>query len=346
MRWWRYGLLALLTATPSLAMAEVPVEYAARIEPRFPGVAALGPLAVTAFTGPDGKEFAAALRAELQSAEVDGRAFYTVRNLDDAAKTDTPALAVKAGAAGRVAAVFAGTVAKAAIDRQEYKQDQARCAEAGILHCSKTETVAVPCLKYTGTYVVTPAVYVVADAKVFYTETVTVHGDFSTCSETASQSSFDKLLSAMTAAKRVGVIVITTPEQLMVKLRGDAAALVRSHLTPTTKKIKVTFKDHAPELGKADQAQFHSAAQFARANRLDRACGIFETLSTPDKANNVALLYNLGVCQEALEPDRPAAALEYYAKADQRTTTPDRLVSEAFLRVKALVDALPPGQRR
>jgi hypothetical protein len=324
----------------------VPIEYQTRLEPRFPGVAKLGAVAIAPFTGADGKEFTAALRAELQAAEVDSRAFYTIRNLDDAAKIDSPASAIKAAQAAGVAAVFFGSVGKAVIDKTEYKQDQTHCTESGVLHCSKSETVQIPCTKYAGTYIVTPAVHVVADAKIFYTETVTVQRSFSTCSETPTPTGFDKIIAKMTEIKHANDVVITTPEQLLIKLRGDAAIAVRQHLTPTTKKIKVIFKDNARDLAKADQEQFRSAAQFARANRLDRACGIFETLSTPDKANNVALLYNLGVCQEALEPDRPAAALEYYAKADQQTKTPDRLVSEAFLRVKTLVDALPPSQRR
>ena len=343
---WRLALLAVFVLAPSLAAADVPVEYQSRIEPRFPGVAALGPLAIAPFTGVDGKDFTAAVRGELQAAEVDGRAFYTIRNLDDAAKVDTPAAAIKAGQAAGVAAVLYGSVGMAAIDKTDYTQDQAHCTESGILHCSKSETKQVPCTKYAGSYIVTPAVYVVANAKVFYTETVTVQASFSTCAETPVLSGFDKVIAKMTEIKHAGEVIITTPEQLLIKLRSDAAIAVRQHLTPTMKTIKVVFKDYAPDLDKVNQAQFRSAAQFARAKRLDRACGIFETIATPQTLTNFALLYNLGVCQEALEPDRPAAALEYYTKADQRTKAPDRLISDALLRMKAQVDALPVGARR
>ncbi len=344
MRW--CVLFAVFLLAPAMVAADVPIEYQTRIEPRFPGVAALGTVAIAPFTGTDGKDFAAALRTELQSAEVDSRTFYTVRNLDEAAKIDSPTAAVKAGQAAGVAAVFFGTVDRATIDKTDYKQDQTRCVESSILHCAKNETVQIPCSKYAGTYVVTPAVHVVATAKIFYTETVTVQRSFSTCSETAAVSGFDKIIAKMTEIKHANDVVITTPEALLIRLRSDAAGAVRSHLTPTMKTIKVTFKDYAPDLDKATQAQFRSAAQFARAKRLDRACGIFETISTPETLQNFALLYNLGVCQEALEPDRPAAALEYYAKADQRTKTPDKLVSEAFLRMKTQVAALPPTARK
>lgn len=343
---WRGALLGLLLLVPSLAAADVPIEYQARIEPRFPGVAKLGALAIAPFTGSDGKEFAAAVRAELQAAEVDGRAFYTIRNLDEAAKIDTPASAIKAAQAAGVAAVLYGVVGSAAIVKTDYKQDQARCTESGILHCSKSETVQIPCTKYAGTYIVTPAVYVVSDARVFYIETVTVQRGFSTCAETVAPTGFDKIIAKMTEIKHANDVVITTPEALLLKLRSDAATAVRQHLTPTMKSIKVIFKDYASDLDKVNQAQFRSAAQFARAKRLDRACGIFETMATPETEKNPALLYNLGVCQEALEPDRPAAALEYYTKADQRTKIPDKLVSEALLRMKAQVDALPPPTRK
>ncbi len=342
MRWLRRLALGLLL-WPTLAVADVPIDYVAQVEPRYPGLAALGPTAVAGFTGNDGKAFAAALRGELQSAEVDSRAYYTVRNLDDThGPIDTPVTAVHAGAAGGVTTVFTG-VADLTIVTTDYKQDRKQCTESGILHCAKNETVAVPCTRYNGTYVVTPSVYRVADSKLFYTETVTVQADFSTCAEAAAVSGLDKVLAAMTAAAKKDVPV-TSREQLVARLRTNAADEVRSHLTPTTKKIKVVFKDTARDLAKADQDSFRSAAQFARAKRLDRACGIFETLETPDKANNVALLYNLGVCQEALEPDRPADALKYYNKADQRTTTPDRLVSDAVLRMRAQVDAMPKAK--
>jgi hypothetical protein len=86
-----------------------------------------------------------------------------------------------------------------------------------------------------------------------------VHGDFSTCSETVKPSGLDKILAAMTAATKKDVPV-TTPEQLLTRLRSEAAAEVRTHLTPTTKKIKVTFKDNARDLAKADQEAFRSAA--------------------------------------------------------------------------------------
>ena len=342
---WRGALLASFLLVPSLAAADVPIEYQTRIEPRFPGVTKLGALAIAPFTGSDGKEFAAAVRAELQAAEVDGRAFYTIRNLDEAAKIDTPASAIKAAQAAGVAAVLYGVVGRAAIDKTDYKQDQAHCAESGILHCSKSETVPVPCTKYAGTYVVTPAVYVVADAKVFYTETVTAQRSFSTCSEAPVLSGFDKIIAKMTEIKHANDIVITTPEGLLTQLRSDAAVAVRTHLTPTMKTIKVTFKDYAPDLDKVNQAQFRSAAAFVRAKRLDRACGIYETISTPETMKNFALLYNLGVCQEALEPDRPAAALVYYTKADQQTKAPDKLVSEALIRMHTQVDAHPAAKR-
>ena len=40
-------------------------------------------------------------------------------------------------------------------------------------------------------------------------------------------------------------------------------------------------------------------------------------------------------------PENPSAALEYYVKADQLLSKPDRLVTEALLRAKTMVD----GQR-
>lgn len=346
------ALLFVLAAVLPLAVparADTPIEYEARFAPKTPGVPALGAIAILDFTGAEGREFANALRAELQRAELEGRPVFNIRNRDDAAAPPADkAGAVRAGQQINANAVFFGAVTKAEIIKTDFKKDDRRCVGSSVPgFCSKYETVTLPCTRYSGSYSVNPSLYAIPDGREFYTEAVAVEREFSTCNGAVlNPSTIDKIITAFKTKKELPDEDISTPEALMVKLRTMAVATVREHITPYTKKIKVVFKDKSPELGSKDSEQFRSGVQFVKAGRLDRACGIFETLMTPDKASNVPLLYNLGACQEALEPDRPASALEYYSKADQKTTKPDALVSQSYLRMKAMVDAQREAARR
>ena len=109
-------------------------------------------------------------------------------------------------------------------------------------------------------------------------------------------------------------------------------------VAPYNKDIEVALKDKAGTFSKPDGTQFENAVAFANAGRMDRACSTFETLYAGEaNKGNISLLYNMGVCQEVLLPDEPAAALEYYAKADQLLSRPDKLVSDAYVRMKGMV---------
>ena len=103
--------------------------------------------------------------------------------------------------------------------------------------------------------------------------------------------------------------------------------------------LKLATRITALNMPKPAQITFESGTPFIKADRLDRACSIWEVMeSDPTAATSISLLYNLGVCQEALVPENPSAALEYYVKADQLTIKPDKLVSAALLRAKEMVE--------
>jgi hypothetical protein len=52
---------------------------------------------------------------------------------------------------------------------------------------------------------------------------------------------------------------------------------------------------------------------------------------------SVTLNYNIGVCSEALLPDDPSKAFEYYNQADQLLKSPNKMVSAALARSRELM---------
>lgn len=335
---------ALATVAP--AGADKVARYDARIAAKYPAVAAAKSVGVLNFNGKDGENFTAALVAALNAATLDGAPQFSVKTMesmnfksDSAISKAETAAAIRQGQKLGVAVVFTGATTTVAINTTNFtKQEQVCGSGIPLLGCKNPRTQNIPCNGVIGQYSVAPRALRVDTGAVIFSEPVTVKGEYQVCNGQLQNAPggglFDVFKKKDAAAKEA---VVNTPDALLDKLRRDAAEAIRQQVAPYNRSVTVQLKEKAPGLSKGDMTQFAGAVEFAGAGRMDRACSIFETLNAGANANNVALLYNLGVCQEVLLPDRPAAALEYYAKADQLLTRPDKLVSDAYLRTKAMV---------
>ncbi len=336
-------MAALATAAP--AGADKVARYDARIAAKYPAVAAAKSVGVLNFNGKDGENFTAALVAALNAATLDGTPQFSVKTMESMnfksessiSKAETAA-AIRQGQKLGVAVVFTGATTTVAINTTNFtKQEQVCGSGIPLLGCKNPRTQNIPCNGVIGQYSVAPRAIRVDTGAVIFSEPVTAKGEYQVCNGQVQNSGgglFDVFRKKDAAAKEA---VVNTPDALLDKLRRDAAEAIRQQVAPYNRSVTVQLKEKAPGLSKSDMAQFAGAVEFAGAGRMDRACSIFETLNAGANASNVALLYNLGVCQEVLLPDRPAAALEYYAKADQLLTRPDKLVSDAYLRTKNMV---------
>jgi hypothetical protein len=339
------GALVLGGTTAALAKG---VAYSARYKAKYPAVADGGSIAVVNFNGKDGDNFADALASELQSAELDGAPIFQVKTIDsmnyrstgDISKAEV-ATAIRTGQKLGVRTVFTGTVSSASVNSTNYTKEESVCTEsAGLFKCKKTETRQIPCNKVVGQYTVTPRAIRVENGSVIFAETISTQGEYSVCNgQLQGNASLSDLFGGLFGKKSATPAPppVASPDALLAKLRQDATGAIRRMVAPYNKTVNVTLKEKATGLTKPENQQFANAIAFANVGRMDRACGIFETLSTDANKANVALLYNLGVCQEVLLPDEPAAALEYYSKADQLLDKPDKLVSDAYVRMKAMV---------
>lgn len=346
---WSTGAVVGLVVLASAAMAEKNIKYDARINAKYPGVADGGPIAVVNFNGKDGENFANTLASELQSAQLDGKPVFNVRTIEsmnyrskgDSSKAEVAA-AIRTGQKLGVGTVFTGTVTAASVVSTDFTKEESTCVEsAGLFKCKRSEMRKVPCTKVVGQYSVTPRAIRVSNGSVVFAEAVSKAGEYSVCDgQLQATGSIGDMLGNIFGRKKDSNAAppVASPDALLTKLRQDAAGAIRLLVAPYNKSINVTLKDRSSGLAKADNQQFGNAIEFGNAGRMDRACSIFETLFANDaNKNNVGLLYNLGVCQEVLLPDEPAAALEYYAKADQLLSKPDKLISDAYLRMKGMV---------
>ncbi|MDG2528924.1 hypothetical protein [Caulobacter endophyticus] len=365
---WTFALISIAGA----AQAADTVRYEGRFAAKFPEAAKLNQIAVLAFTGPDGGNFSAALAAELQSAVLDGQQVFSVKTMegltgDGKAPTTKPgvevAAAIRSGNKLGAQAVYIGEVTSAKISRANRTEQRSYCAEPdGFLKCKRQATRNVSCTRIVVDYAVAPRAINVSTGAIVYSQTIVDQGSYDICdgqTQAVNQNLGDTFRglgqqlrslagpSSNSQGDAPQQPAVMTEDALVSQVRNRVAEKVRRQVAPYNQIVNVTFKRKAPELPKGDQERFKSAGEFGDIGRLDRACGIWESIAaSPAAANSVSLLYNLGVCQEALLPDDPNAALEYYAKADQLLSKPDKLVSDAYVRTKRMVDAQRSIQKR
>jgi hypothetical protein len=295
----------------------------------------------------------------------DGKNYFDLKTLDGlnyappSGKAATPnaeiAAAIRAGQKLGVEAVFVGEIISAAISRADYTEQRQVCIDKGnkIIGCNTMGNVTVQCRKTTVNYSAVPRLIAVGTSKVVYSETVSEEDYFDQCNgelkskpgETTWADVGCSLAAIFGGCKKNDdpdavkkKAPVSTEEGLIVSVREKVAESIRRSVAPFNFKVDVEFKTEARELPKALQAKFKSAAEFAKANRLDRACSDWEAMGTGLETGSVSLLYNLGVCQEVLVPEDPASARAYFVKADQYLEKPDKLINKALERTAKMVD--------
>lgn len=361
----RSNLVAVLSTclalAPIHAQAGKTAQYSGRFAAKYAEVAQAGSVGVLRFKGRDGEVFAASLTASLQSAEIDGQQLLAVKpiegmNFKSAQDMSTAeiAAAVQLGRKLGVKVVMTGLISTAAVTSSDFTRTESVCLKSkGLFKCEQAAPRTVQCTKYSGQYTVTPKAVRVADSALIYSETLSAQDSFTTCGGQVQAETVQEMFSGLGALVGRGPstpVRAASPEELLDRMRAKVVEQIRQHIVPYNKTVTVTFRDETNQLSKPAQANLKNALDFAQAGRLDRACSILETMMDDSTRENVTLLYNLGVCQEVLLPEDPSAALEYYAKADQLLTKPDKLVSAAYLRTKAMAssefDQPQPGRAR
>lgn len=346
------GLALLGAAVPAQAFDDA--IYKGRFAAQFFEAGQLRTISVLPFAGPDGDNFAKALAAEMRAVVLNEDQWYNVKAPDGIDKAqalgvatagDNSSGAVTAGKKLDVKAIYTGTVQQARISRTDRNEITTECADGS--DCKTKTPRNIVCTRIVLEYAVAARIINVASGATAYAKNHAAQDGYDLCNGKGQEIKvennegwavgFAKKITG--GPKKEGFAVEFTEDALFQRLRANIAQKIRADVAPANRPLTVEFKRRASELPKPAQITFESGTPFIKADRLDRACSIWEVMeSDPTAATSISLLYNLGVCQEALVPENPSAALEYYVKADQLTIKPDKLVSAALLRAKEMVE--------
>lgn len=172
---------ALLLAGSLAGCAPPAAEVVVKRPARYPQAAQARKIAVLGFGGSAGGEVSEHLEAELASAELDGRPFFTVVN----ARGRLPAAAAERASIpdlqrlGRrlgVDAVYTGS-ASFQVQRQNYSEQRSEClgvanAKKLVSRCTNTHNYTVACQRVIASVTVTPRVVAVGQAATLYSRSV------------------------------------------------------------------------------------------------------------------------------------------------------------------------------
>jgi tetratricopeptide (TPR) repeat protein len=250
---------------------------------------------------------------------------------------------------GRLSGIEAGFFGglKYSADRRNYSEERSRCNKDGA--CS---TYNVTCTDTDHALRTTLSLTDFATARVLYSNSFNKSNRVKTCSDSSGASSYS---TSGDGNRNYGGFFSAEKEQ-------DEIPNAVKHLTnsadPFVQLVNATLKEIAKDLGeyyvtsvieieksddtlgKPDREKFESGVDFAVANRLDRACAIWESLERSNP-NSLNLIFNLGVCREAVADYENA--LNYYRKADNLSYEPNKMINRALERIRAKIQSSKRG---
>lgn len=292
-----------------------------QVPARYPSAMALKEVAVLPFDGPDGKAFSAELEATVASIQVNEKPLFSVveRQKIDQALTETALgqsglvnenTAAKIGKIVGAKGIYLGVVNASRSNTTNYSESRTRCVAYQNYRCVQEERYSVPCVRSSAVFTFTTKLVEVETSKIVYATSIPGNASSQIC-EGASQSEIELVESA----------------------KHRALFIFKSHIAPST----VTVPD-VPLAVSTDgissdpeKEKFNSGLEFAKGNRMDRACELWESASSQSR-NTPSLKYNLGICAE-MNGDLKMA-LQLYEQTDRLLQEPSQGVTASLNRVK------------
>jgi hypothetical protein len=301
--------------SPESSAKKIP--YDARIGAKFPIGGKGEQIVVNPFQGQDGAEFALVLQARMQSAELDGKQILNLAS-------DRPDVLVE------------GAVLISRVTRTGYQKKNRTCVEDGDkwYKCNRWEESYVDCEKFNGSFSVSVKATNTSDSRLIFSQNVQQQGEYATCADgSGEKTKFSGTVLALDPNEGA-----STPSDLLAQLRLRSAQAIRELVAPYNQKVYVEFMRGTQGISKDAVKKYQSGMEFITAGRLDRGCSALqEVYGSGESAQSIVLNYNLGVCNEALLPDDPTIAFDFYNKADQLLTKPNKDVTQALNRLKDLI---------
>lgn len=322
------SLCFVASCAPEVMKTTFPITTPALIPAKYTEASQIKSIAVLPFTvNVEGKdtskestEFASQLESVLASVIIDDKSYFklvdrlTVNRVIQEQRFKVSVSisedeAVKIGKFIGVRGIYTGILYPVTKSERKYQEERVECDKKG--NCTKKY---VPCMQRKLTFSFIPRLIDVETGRVVYSRTISVDKVSYGC-EGSFLESFEEL---ERAAKK---------EALMEFIKDVAPHYVN---------MKFDLVDSEDNIkSREDRKKFNTALEFAKKNRIDRACSIWGEIYEKNQ-NSISLTYNLGVCKE-LSGDL-AGALNFYQMADSLTKKPIDLINEALTRVKLQIE--------
>ncbi|MEF3254851.1 MAG: hypothetical protein K6348_04715, partial [Deferribacterales bacterium] len=224
--------------------------------------------------------------------------------------------------------ILTGSINVASVEDNPYSEKRVQCGQyqnnvikgpygpITIPICIRWDPYYVKCNKRTATFGVTVKVIDIESATVVYSVDYTDSRSSEACSDSPNP--------------------VKSSMELMNLVQSNLLQMIRRDILPYNISLNITLMEDTEGLKDSkDKDRFLSALEFAKKDRLDRGCEIWEELY-PTNQNSISLTYNIGVCKEVY--GKLFEAKEYYKKADKLLTKPDDLVNQALKRIDYLIN--------
>ena len=286
------------------------------------GISSLRNVAVIPFSGSYGTQLAPSAENVLVTAEVRGVRYFNVadrqnlnrviseQKLQVSGVTDENT-AVRLGKLVGVQGIFTGT-ADMTSDRSNYTESRTKCSSTNSKgKCTSYYDYNVMCMKKKVLVTFIPKLIDVSTAQVVYSEKITGTAEDRRCQDSGSP--------------------LISDADLIKSAENSAMSEFRRQVAPYTADVKLTLLTGKRGLDGGGKDMLKSAQKFAEADRMDRACAIWEN-GMGKYPQSPSFLFNAGVCRET--EAKYEEALELYMKADAQTGEPDKVIGEAINRAK------------
>lgn len=320
--------LGLLLPTQALADGYVYV-FDQRLPGAYDDVFNLPSLGVIPLRGTDGQNFAAAIAGELQQVRIGSRPAFSIRTQDTGAapgktrKSAADAVYIRAAADKLgVKGLLWGNIVSANVSIDKYVGSTTSCAN------KVCTAVPVDCVKYQGSYTVTPAIYSAEKASILYQKMIKKDAVTDVCGGVVQKTSLVDIFGGLFSKKKQEAL---TPDSIMTAIRLEAAKEIIADLTPKTRKAKVGFKAKFPEFDKETQGKLTLAMEQLKSGRPDKACGIFQSFGEGAATKQLSLRYNLAACEEVNANYK--VAKQIYDAYDKDMTAVDPMLNDALKRM-------------
>jgi hypothetical protein len=301
-----------------------------------------------------GAAFADTLRERLQDARVNDEPVFFLQATSGGAVFDAQS-AVSIGISQGAGAVYYGTIKGGALDIEDYTERRKKCLDEdpfglklAIGKCKNSTEEIVDCKRQTASFDVTLRVADVNTREMIYEKLVTRTKTESYCADDDTADLVDLIRAAENGSADDASTVSGMSVVLINQIREEIADEVRDDVVPRTEEGTVLLKRYARNQGepapstregkkveKQRQKRFDASIKWAQRGRWDRACGDWSAM-LDEKPENVALLYNLGICAEARGDVERAVVL--YMQASDMLFEPDDIVLDALDRAELALD--------